>query len=270
MDMEEENLHSGNTVVEVPKQIIFNQIHFSYDRQEVLQDFNLVLNRGEKVALVGLNGSGKSTLVNLLLRYYGPQKGNILFDTKDIEEFSLDDYRKKFSIMRQNVFLFNATIQDNIYMFKSEYEKERFSFPEILGFVDDLPQGGETSVGFDGTQLSGGEKQRVALARCLNKDANILILDEATSNCDVAMENVFIKSIKEDKHDFLICITHNFRILEEFDRIILLKDGKIFADGTFHEISSKIQGMESQIPAEHKKKLRKRTGNERENLLQNI
>lgn len=83
-------------------------------------------------------------------------------------------------------------------------------------------------------------------------------------------KNVFIKSIKEDKHDFLICITHNFRILEEFDRIILLKDGKIFADGTFHEISSQIQGMESQVPAEHKKKLRKRIENERENLLQNI
>lgn len=270
MNMEEENLHSGNIVAQVPQKIIFNKIHFSYDRQEVLRDFNLVLNRGEKVALVGLNGSGKSTLVNLLLRYYSPQKGNILFDTKDVKEFSLDDYRKKFSIMRQKVFLFNATIQDNIYMFKNEYEKERFSFPEILGFVDDLPQGGQTSVGFDGTQLSGGEKQRVALARCLKKDANILILDEATSNCDVAMENVFIKSIKEDKHDFLICITHNFRILEEFDRIILLKDGKIFADGTFHEISSQIQGMESQVPAEHKKKLRKRIENERENLLQNI
>mgnify|MGYP005960508951 FL=1 len=270
MNMEEENLHSGNIVAQVPQKIIFNKIHFSYDRQEVLRDFNLVLNRGEKVALVGLNGSGKSTLVNLLLRYYSPQKGNILFDTKDVKEFSLDDYRKKFSIMRQKVFLFNATIQDNIYMFKNEYEKERFSFPEILGFVDDLPQGGQTSVGFDGTQLSGGEKQRVALARCLKKDANILILDEATSNCDVAMENVFIKSIKEDKHDFLICITHNFRILEEFDRIILLKDGKIFADGTFHEINSQIQGMESQVPAEHKKKLRKRIENERENLLQNI
>ena len=96
------------------------------------------------------------------------------------------------------------------------------------------------------------------MARCLQRDAGILILDEATSNCDVAMENVFIKTIREDAHDFLICITHNYKILEEFDRIILLKDGRIFADGTFEEVEPQIQGLEGNILVNQRKKLRKR------------
>ena len=258
MDMEEEDLQNGRIVNKTPEKIIFNKIHFSYDRQEILRDFNLVLNKKEKVALVGLNGSGKSTLINLLLRYYQPQQGEILFDEINIEDYSLSDYREKFSIMRQNVFLFNATIQDNIYMFKNKNHIKKYPFSDVLDFVESLPEQEKTSVGFDGTQLSGGEKQRVALARCLQRDAGILILDEATSNCDVAMENVFIKTIREDAHDFLICITHNYKILEEFDRIILLKDGRIFADGTFEEVEPQIQGLEGNILVNQRKKLRKR------------
>lgn len=256
MDMEEEDLQNGRIVNKTPEKIIFNKIHFSYDRQEILRDFNLVLNKKEKVALVGLNGSGKSTLINLLLRYYQPQQGEILFDEINIEDYSLSDYREKFSIMRQNVFLFNATIQDNIYMFKNKNHIKKYPFSDVLDFVESLPEQEKTSVGFDGTQLSGGEKQRVALARCLQRDAGILILDEATSNCDVAMENVFIKTIREDAHDFLICITHNYKILEEFDRIILLKDGRIFADGTFEEVEPQIQGLEGNILVNQRKKLR--------------
>lgn len=143
-------------------------------------------------------------------------------------------------------------------MFKNKNHIKKYPFSDVLDFVESLPEQEKTSVGFDGTQLSGGEKQRVALARCLQRDAGILILDEATSNCDVAMENVFIKTIREDAHDFLICITHNYKILEEFDRIILLKDGRIFADGTFEEVEPQIQGLEGNILVNQRKKLRKR------------
>lgn len=242
MRLEEEDYKEKNNSIAVPNEIKFENVSFAYDDKKIFDNLNLTLKKGEKTAIVGLNGSGKSTLINLLLRYYSPIKGKILFDNTNIEEFSLDKYRNQFSMMGQNVFLFNTTILNNITMFGDIKDIDYSN--DILDYVKELPDKENTIVGFNGTNLSGGEKQRVALARSLMKDAGILILDEATSNCDVAIEDVYKKILGEIKRNYIICISHNYELIKNFDRIILLQDGAIVGDGDFETLKYQLQGME--------------------------
>lgn len=243
MTLEEENFVAGKQEVMIPQAINFNNITFAYEKQIILRNFSLTLHRGEKTAIVGLNGSGKSTLINLLLRYYTPQKGEILFDEENIERYSLEKYRQCFSIMGQNVFLFNASIENNINMFQEKSIDVKKEYRDILSYVEQLPENYQTIVGFDGAKLSGGEKQRVALVRSLSKKADILILDEATSNCDVEMEHMFKTVLENDVHGYVLCITHNYEIIKAFDRIVVLDAGNIILDGTYEEVSPYLQGM---------------------------
>lgn len=242
-NLPEEKLDKGNDKIPCPSKISFINITFRYDEQDILKHFNLVLNKNEKTAIVGLNGSGKSTLINLLLRYYDPNEGTILFDDNDVKNYPLADYRDSFSVMGQNVFLFNTSIKNNIAMFQKTESKIE-DFEDILSYVDGLPDKENTNVGFDGAKLSGGEKQRVALARCLSKNAEILILDEATSNCDVSMEKIFKDILIKDQHAYVITITHNYSLLEIFDRIIILKNGRVAFDGTFESAKPHLSGMQ--------------------------
>lgn len=243
INMPEEQLEEGMKLSSCPNQIIFHDITFRYDEHDVLKHFNLVLNKNEKTAILGLNGSGKSTLINLLLRYYTPNEGQILFDDNDIAKYSLANYRDAFSVMGQSVFLFNTSIKNNISMFQKP-KNVLGDYGEILSYVNGLPDKENTNVGFDGAKLSGGEKQRVALARCLSKDADILILDEATSNCDVSMEELFKNILSKNQHAYVIAITHNYSLLESFDRIVILKNGQVAFDGSFEAAKPHLYGLQ--------------------------
>ena len=262
MSMEEEKLTKGEKKIKVPQTILFNNITFSYEEQPILDNFSLELRRGEKTAILGLNGSGKSTLMQLLLRNYQPQKGNVCFDDTDIENYSLKEYRNMFSVMGQNVFLFNTSIENNIDMFRGDSSKAwKNEYKDVLSYVWNFPDKEKTIVGSNGTSLSGGEKQRVALVRSLAKKSEILILDEATSNCDVALEGLFKELLKENKHAFTICITHNYDMIENFDRVILLESGKVKYDGDAKDAFAYLQGVgefQKKTQSSGKKRLRKR------------
>lgn len=256
MNMEEEDYADRIEEVIIPEKIRFKNISFSYENTKIFNDFNLTLRKGEKVAIVGLNGSGKSTLIQLLMQYYIPAQGEILFDNINIKDFSLESYREQISIMEQEVFLFNESIINNINMFSNEqigdFDKG------ILQFVDKLPDKQNTKVGFDGSKLSGGEKQRLALARCLLKKSEILILDEATSNCDVGIEKVYIEILDKIKRSYIICISHNLELVKNFDRIIVLENGQIIEDGNYEELKYQLQG--SDVSYKIKKKRLERKG----------
>ena len=261
MGMDEEDFKEKQTEMIIPKEIKFENISFSYGETKVFDNFNLTLRKGEKVAIIGLNGSGKSTLIQLLMRYYLPTQGKILFDDININDFSLDRYREEISIMEQNVFLFNTSIINNIYMFSND-EKGDFD-REILQYVEKLPEKEYTKVGFDGSKLSGGEKQRLALARSFMKKSEILILDEATSNCDVGLERVYIDILDNLKRSYIICISHNFDLIKKFDRIVILQDGKVVEDGSYEELKYQLQGLN--VLHEGKTKRLKRKG-DRDNV----
>jgi len=239
---DEENFSSKNKEILNPSEIRFEHVSFGYSKNQILRDFSLTIKRGEKVAIVGANGSGKSTIVNLLLRYYSPSAGAITFDDDNVVGYDLKKYRDYFSVMGQDVFLFNTSVENNINMF--DIGTSSVGEHEFLSYVDNLPEKGKTIVGFNGSSLSGGEKQRIALARAIAKDAKILILDEATSNCDVATEAIFNDVIDKVNCDYIICITHNFELIKDFDRIIILDEGRIIADGNFQQLHPQLMQMQ--------------------------
>ncbi|MCX7921766.1 MAG: ABC transporter ATP-binding protein/permease [Clostridia bacterium] len=219
--------------------IKFDNVSFSYDNgKQLLKNINFEVKRGDKVAIIGTNGSGKSTLINLLLRFYTPQSGKILLDGIDISQTNLKDYRKLVSVVSQDLYLFNTTIKENIGISAQKAEiyiaaKESTAHE----FVKALPQQYDTVVGRNGANLSGGEKQKIALARALAKEARILVLDEATSNCDVESElhiNELLNSKSFDKT--VILVTHRLDILKGVDRVIILDNGGIYDIGTHDEL----------------------------------
>lgn len=209
--------------------INFQNVSFSYSDAKVLDGLNLRISKYEKTAILGENGSGKSTLANLLLRHYEPTSGTISVDGQNILGLDINEYRDEIAAMSQEVFLFNETIQNNILMFKPGKDHGQPS-SKLLSFIDDLPDGLNTVVGDNGSMLSGGQKQRVALARILEKDSRILLLDEATSNIDSLTESVFQELIAQSDYEYVIMITHNIQLIESFDRIVVIKDGKIVSD----------------------------------------
>lgn len=233
----EEEKFDGKSIPKVDiQEIRFDHVSFAYENQQVLNDFSLTLNRHEKTAIIGKNGSGKSTISNLLLRYIEPNEGKIEINGVDISEYALNEYRDLFAAMSQTVYLFNYSIENNVYM-NRVYEKEkRLDFKSLLNFVSKLSDGFQTVVGMNGGNFSGGERQRIALARALQKESQIMLLDEATSNCDVETEQVFLDNLNIRQNEMIIMITHNYRLLKDFDRIIVIDNGEIIADGTYEDL----------------------------------
>jgi subfamily B ATP-binding cassette protein MsbA len=225
----------------IQREISFRQVDFAYEDRLVLQDINLTVRKGEVVALVGPSGAGKTTLVNLLPRFYEVTRGAIFIDDQDIRQVTLASLRGQIGVVTQQTFLFNDTVRQNI-----AYGRPAASEAEIIqaaqaayawDFIQNLPQGLDTVIGERGVMLSGGECQRLAIARALLKDPPILILDEATSALDSEAEQEVQKALDNlIQGRTTLIIAHRLSTIRHADRIVVLEEGRIVEVGRHDEL----------------------------------
>ena len=218
--------------------IRFEHIGFGYNPQRtILDDVSFSVEPGEKVAVVGASGSGKSTLVKLLFRFYDPGEGRILVDGQDISQVSQASLRRAIGIVPQDTVLFNDSIIENVRYGNPDASDadvdEAIRLAHLDAFIDKLPEGGETLVGERGLKLSGGEKQRVSIARTILKRPPIMVFDEATSSLDSRSEQAILSALREISrgHTSLV-IAHRLSTIVDADRIIVLDNGRICESGT--------------------------------------
>lgn len=222
--------------------IVFDEVSFSYDSSEqVLQNVSFQVDRNEFVAFVGQSGAGKSTVVSLLARMYDPDSGEIRINQSSLSTFDPPAWQKRIAVVRQHPFIFNESLRYNLTIGNRDVPEERISrvieIASIDEFLDELPQGLETTLGDEGVRLSGGQKQRVALARALLKDADVLILDEATSDLDTKTEDKVQSAIESmDEEYIIITVAHRLSTVKNADRIYTLVDGEITDRGTHDEL----------------------------------
>lgn len=226
------------------KKIEFKNVSFQYGEHKVLHELSLTVERGQLIAFVGASGSGKSTLVNLLERFFDPTSGQILIDDVSIHDIQLSELRSKIALVTQDVFLFSDTIERNIWAGDFSKDNSRIelvaSSANATKFVQKMPQGFQSRVGDRGNLLSGGEKQRISIARAFFKDAPILILDEATSALDSESEVEVqrgLDRLMEGRTAFVIA--HRLSTIAKADRIYVMKAGRIVESGTHAELIAK-------------------------------
>lgn len=211
--------------------ISFENVSFSYENEKILDDVSFEIKRGEKIALTGANGSGKTTIINLLLRFFKPDSGRITLDGTDISSISLRDYRECISVICQDIYLFDASIKDNITLFRKMDDGTVFNAARQSAadeFINKMSEKYEAMIGRNGSQISGGEKQKIAVARAFAKKAPILIMDEATSNLDAESDALVNKILESEFNDVTaIIITHKPDILKKVDKVLALKKGKV-------------------------------------------
>lgn len=230
-------------------EIEFKNVNFAFNQtRNVLDDINLRINNGEKVALIGPSGAGKSTIVKLLLRMYDLTSGAIEIDGQNIKEATQNSLRQNISLVPQDPVLFHRTLMDNI-----RYGRENATDEEVMEasklahcneFIQELPLKYETFVGERGIKLSGGERQRVAIARAILKNAPILILDEATSSLDSHSESLIQDALEKLMHGKTsIVIAHRLSTIRKMDKVIVIKDGKVAEEGSHEELTKKEEGI---------------------------
>ncbi len=228
-------------------EIEFRDVSFYYgknNKTKLFEDLNFKVGENESLAIVGTSGSGKTSLMRLLFRFYDPVKGKILIDRKDIKQVKQDSLREQLAIVPQEPILFNDTIYNNIKFSKSSAKREEIyealRLSSAYDFVSKLPKKENTLVGERGIRLSGGEKQRIAIARALLANKKIIILDEPTSSLDLETENKIQKGINNLlKYKTAIIIAHRLSTIKDVDRIIVLKNGKIVEQGNHYDLLSK-------------------------------
>ncbi len=222
--------------------IDFKNVYFEYEKDTpVLKDFNLHVNKGETIALVGNSGGGKSTVVSLLPRFYDVTSGAIEFDGVNIKDFVLEDLRNKISFVFQDNFLFSGTIKENILMGNEQATDEQLEEVVKMAHLDEfahtLEKGLDTFVGERGASLSGGQRQRVAIARAMLKNSPIVILDEATSALDNKSEAIVQKALDNlIKNRTVFVIAHRLSTIQNADRIAVVDEGKLAELGTHDEL----------------------------------
>lgn len=241
MDLKEESDH-GALAEAAYGDLELENITFSYETEKpLLKDVNMKFPKGSKTALIGRNGSGKSTIINLLTRLYDPADGRILLNGTDIFKISLQEYRSMVSIVSQQIYLFNDTIKNNICLYKTVSDEEVEIACRDSGLDDFLKEVSlDYMVGQNGSMLSGGQKQKIALARALIHDRPIILFDEVTSNTDVYSEhqiNGLLHTRLKDKT--VVIITHRQEILSKVDQVIILKHGTVTDSGRYEELLNK-------------------------------
>ena len=223
--------------------ISFSNIDFSYPNTEekIFNHLSLKIQKGEKIAIVGMSGSGKSTLLNLLLRFYDVTSGHISIDNQDIQAISAESLYNLMTIVQQDVYIFDDTLRANITLnqsFTDEEIKKAVQQSGLESYVLENELGLQALCGENGSNLSGGQKQRVSIARALIRKTPILLLDEATSSLDNQVTTEIESSILDIKNLTALVVTHklNENILKKYDRILFMKDGVIVEDGSFSDL----------------------------------
>jgi len=227
--------------------IIFENINFQYysnPDNQVLKNVSIKINGGKMTALVGHSGSGKSTLLNMIPRIYNPTSGSVKIDNQDLSKFNLSSIRKQISIVDQNTTLFDDTVFNNIkYAQPDASEKEIFNAAKLSmseEFINNLENGYETKIGENGVKLSGGEKQRLSIARAFLKQSRIILLDEATSSLDSNTEEKIQHAIEELIYNkTTIVIAHRLSTILNSDNIYVMQKGEILDSGKHEELLNK-------------------------------
>ena len=225
---------------ELTGQVIFNHVDFQYvEDKPLIRDFNLEVNPGEMVAIVGPTGAGKTTLINLLMRFYDVTKGSITVDGHDIRDLSRQDYRKQFGMVLQDAWLYEGTIKENLRFGNLDATDEEIvaaaKAANVDHFIRTLPGGYNMEMNQESSNISLGQKQLLTIARALLADPKILILDEATSSVDTRLELLIQKAMKNlMKGRTSFVIAHRLSTIQEADKILVLKEGQIIEQGN-HE-----------------------------------
>lgn len=239
-DMEQMD-ESGKALYPKNHEIEFKKVHFSYENKEILHGISVTLSDKSTTAVIGPSGSGKTTFVNLIARFWDVDSGSVRIGGKDVKEYTLESLMDQISMVFQNVYLFADTIENNI-----KFGKPDATHDEVVkaakkaccdDFIEMLPMGYQTIIGEGGASLSGGEKQRISIARAMLKDAPIVILDEATANVDPENEDRLQKAIEElTKNKTIIMIAHRLKTVRNADWILVIDNGNIVQQGKHEQL----------------------------------
>lgn len=240
LDLEEMDI-AGKDVKPENFDIDVEHVSFSYDKKKIIDDLSVHIKEKTTTAIVGPSGGGKTTLCHLIARFWDVDSGKVLLGGKDVRDYSMDSLMKNFSFVFQNVYLFQDTIANNI-----RFGQENASMEQVIeaakkacchDFIMKLPEGYDTIIGEGGASLSGGEKQRISIARAIMKDAPIIILDEATSNVDPENEKDLVEAIDAlTKEKTIIMIAHRLKTVRNADQILVVDKGRIVEQGRHEEL----------------------------------
>jgi subfamily B ATP-binding cassette protein MsbA len=241
-ELENRQEFDGNHSVSSVSKIEFDDIQFSYTgNEQILRGISFEIKRGNFIAFVGQSGAGKSTIVSLLARMYDPDSGKIRADGVPIEEYDIEQWRQRVAVVRQDPYIFNDTLERNVTIGNRNATRQEVrevcEIAKVNEFLSELPNGYESDLGDEGVRLSGGQRQRVALARALLKDADFLVLDEATSDLDSNLEREVQNSIESMDRDYgIIAIAHRLSTVKNADQIHTVDNGEIIESGTHAEL----------------------------------
>jgi len=235
------DINAKDLVIDKAK-IEYKNVSFSYEgKKTVLKSLNLKIDGGDVIALVGHSGAGKTTIMNLIPRFYNVSNGEILIDNQSIYNISLFSLRKNISLVSQDITLFDDTVISNIAYANSKASKENIleacQFSAAQDFIEKLPEKYDTMIGENGVRLSGGEKQRISIARAILKDAPIILLDEATSSLDADTEHKIQEAIMYlTKNKTTIIIAHRLSTILRANKIFIIEQGRVVAEGDHNEL----------------------------------
>lgn len=242
MPVEIKSKKGAKTLETSSGEVEFRNVSFSYDeKKQILKDVSFKLEQGKSIAIVGPSGSGKSTITNLIPRLYDVDEGAVLYDGVDVRDLDLESLRDQIGIVTQDTYLFNGTIRDNLLYARPEATDEEIyeaaKKANIYDFIMNAPDGLDTEVGNRGLKLSGGEKQRLSIARILLKNPHLLIFDEATASLDSISEQLIQQAINELLGSRTsIMIAHRLSTILMADEILVVKAGEIVERGTHEEL----------------------------------
>lgn len=245
--------HQKKTVSQTPllypetkniPEILFENITFAYQKRNVLENLSFAINKKESVALIGPTGCGKSTTIDLLLRHYDPDTGNIYLSGKNLKNIDVDGARAAFSCVEQFTYIFNDTLRNNLLLASLKADDNALLSAlkrvELEAWYLSLPNGLDTVLGEHGKSMSGGERQRIAIARALLKDTQIWLFDEPTANLDTITERQIIRILrKATENKTVLWVTHRLTEMHNFDQILVMRDGQIIQKGDHSELLKK-------------------------------
>lgn len=225
---------------DLESEIAFDNVSFSYGEIQVLRKLSFTIRKGETTAIVGPSGAGKSTITSILLRLYDPDYGRVIVNNSNLKNYDIGSFRDRIGYVGQEAFVFNASIRENI-LFGGVYSHEEVKKAAILAhadtFIENLPEGYETIIGDRGIKLSGGEKQRIVIARAMIRNPDILILDEATASLDNISEGLVQSALDEvSKGCTTLVIAHRLTTIQNAHKIYVIDNGTMVEEGSHHEL----------------------------------